>query len=219
MPGQKTQCQQVCSRCYRPKVRTDDPLKMTPRASKSKIHWLVVFATLCALGAWIIPEVHRAADETLTYFPAKLSVLKRKPRAIHISGVDFQSDLIRERTQVLARQMVYVCKQRSDDVIFAFQFGVVGKGRRREDHIFSLCGNSTTPTRVFANAVVIGSSEDFILCAEDHGGMMREVRRHSGVSIKAIDILTWEPMEYDVDDVKEACVVQHAIDVLESTWV
>lgn len=220
MPTKDSWCKKLCAKCNRPKLRKDDPLKPTPTESKSKIHWLVVFATFCALGAWVIPEVQRAnEDDMLSYFPAKLAALKRKPRAITISGVDFVSDVIRDKTQELAYHMVSACVERSDDVIFAFQFGNKKKQRRREDHIFSLCGNETVPTRVYGNAVLIGSSEDFVLCTEEYDGELRRVQRHASVSIKAIDIVSWETMEYDVDDVKEACVVQHAIDVLESRWI
>ena len=115
--------------------------------------------------------------------------------------------------------MKRVCSERSDDVIFAFQFGTSKKGRRREDHIFSLCGNRTVPTRVFGNAVVIGSSEDYLLCTEEYDGELRQVQRHASLSIKAIDVIEWESFEYDIDDPKEACIVQHAIDILESTWI
>jgi peptide deformylase len=119
---------------------------------------------------------------------------------------------MKEKMQALGNRMKSVCKERSDDVVFAFQFGT---NRRRDDHVFALCGPQT---RVFGNAEVITRSSEFIMCTEEFDSTLHQVRRPSSVSIKTIDIVEWEPIEYEVLDPKESCIVQHSIDVLESRW-
>lgn len=206
-----------CKKCKRPKMPVDSTqFGGSSEKQKSKVHWGVLFAFLCVVGGWIIPGVQRKEDETLTYYPAKFSYLKKKLPAIKISGIDFVSETMRIRNQDLMYEMDYICKERSDDVIFAFQFGVSGKQRRREDHVFALCQN---PSRVYGNAEIVAHGETEIMCTEEYGGQLQQVRRRASVSIKAIDIRSWEVIEYDVANEKESCIIQHAIDILESKWI
>jgi len=184
-------------------------------SKKSIMHWIVVFLTLCVLGGWVIPAVQRNEEDTMTYNPPDIGMLRKKLSAIRISGIDFVSENFRSRTQDLMHDMGFVCSERSDDVIFAFQFGPPNKARRREEHIFALC---KTPTLVYGNADIVARSEDEVMCEEEYGGELRRVRRYASVTIKAIDIKSWEVIEFDASG-KDACIAQHAIDVLESKWV
>tara|TARA_B100000519_G_C14195598_1_gene415266 strand:- start:101 stop:745 length:645 start_codon:yes stop_codon:yes gene_type:complete len=213
--GKKLSC---CKNCKRPTMPTDSS-KFTASltSGNSYYQWIVVFIAFVLMGTWLIPEVQKQQEDHMSYYAAKIDILKRKMPAIRISGIDFVSSAIRERHTELAYQMAYVCSQRSDDAVFAFQFGSDNHSRWREDHIFALCGKKQV--KVYGNAEVISSSEDLVLCAEEYDGVLKQVKRPSSIVLKAIDIDEWEVIERSVEDSREACVIQHAIDVLESKWV
>ena len=151
----------------------------------------------------------------MSYYAPKIELLKRKMPAIRISSIDYLSDTVRERLQELSYQMDFICSQRSDDAVFAFQFGSDNHSRFREDHLFALCEGN----RVYGNAEVISSSEEMVLCAEEYDGVLKQVKRPASIFLKAIDIDQWDVVEVAIEDSKQSCVVQHAIDVLESKWV
>jgi peptide deformylase len=208
-------CKSYCKRWSNPSMPSEDSGFGAKKISnKAPLHWIIVFISICVLGAWLIPEIQKNEDFIFDYFPPKIDLLRRKDPAIKISGIDFVSESMKEKMQALGDSMYDVCSKRSDDVVFAFQFG---KARRREDHVFALCSGYNT--RIFGNAEVIGKNDEYVMCTEEYDGELHQVKRPSSVSIKAIDIKEWEPIEYDSSDVKEACILQHAIDVLESKWV
>lgn len=180
------------------------------------IPWILTFLGFALFGAYFIPHIKKMSESDYHYHPPNISTLKTKPAAIRISGIDLLSENMREKYQALGDKMEKVCVERSDDVIFAFQFGLKTK-RVREDHVFALCNKGGA--FVVGNAEVIGRSGDFVKCTEEYDGTLKEVKRNKLVTIKGINIDTWEGVEYDVKDSKESCIVQHAIDVLESKWV
>lgn len=214
--GLKSRCGNCCKKWRKPSMPSDDNgFRVKAISNKSPIHWVVTFILLGGLGAWIIPEIQKNDELNFEYFPPKIDVLYRKDPAIKISGIDFVSEAMKEKMQALGESMHYVCTERSDDVVFAFQFG---KARRRDDHVFALCGGYSS--RILGNAEVISkSSEEYVMCTEEYDGELHHVKRPSSVTIKAIDVKEWEQIEYDSTSVKESCIIQHAIDVLESKWV
>lgn len=205
-----------CKSCKRPAMPKDSS-KFTASlgVGKSYIHWLVVFLVCVLLGVWLFPEMQKQRDDRMSYYAPKIELLKRKMPAIRISSIDYLSDTVRERLQELSYQMEFICSQRSDDAVFAFQFGSDNHSRFREDHMFALCEGN----KVFGNAEVISSSEEMVLCAEEYDGVLKQVKRPASIFLKAIDIDQWDVVEVSIEDSKQSCVVQHAIDVLESKWV
>lgn len=207
-----------CRNCKRPSMPKDsNNLGTSLTSSKSYIHWIVVFVVFVLLGTWLLPEIQKAEEEHLSYYAPKMDLLKKKFPAIRISGIDFVSSGMKEILQELAYQMEYICGERSDDAVFAFQFGSDNHSRFREDHIFALC--SEKPIRVFGNTEVLSASEEMVLCTEEYDGELKQIKRPANVVIKAIDIFKWEVLEYKVKDSKESCIIQHSIDILESKWV
>lgn len=207
-------CKNCCTKCWRPNMPDyTENFKSAGSRIKTPIHWIITAVALCFIGAYIIPEIQRNEAYNFKYYPPDIKHLKKKQEAIRISGIDFVSDVMKEKMQALGTKMKEICKDRSDDVIFAFQFGK-GQGRR-EDHVFALCSQNT---RVFGNTEVTARSEEFIMCTEEYDGELNQIRRPASVSLKAIDIDEWELIEYDVKEPKESCIVQHSIDVLESKW-
>lgn len=218
--GEKTLC---CKKCKRPSMPKDSykfTQSLTPK--NPYICWGLFFITVVFIGTWWVtkmyPEIKKRDEDHMSYYAAKIELLKRKQPAIRISGIDFVSSAIRDRHQGLAYQMDYICTQRSDDAVFAFQFGSESHSRFREDHIFALCG-SEQGVKVYGNAEIVSSSEEQVLCAEEYDGMLKQVKRPATVVLKAIDIGEWEVVEKNIENSKEACVIQHAIEVLESKWV
>ena len=212
-------CKDFWSKCSRPSMPTEENPLVNKKTSAcgsllNNIPQIIFFVVLACGGAYLMPHVQKSMEVQYKYFPPNISLLRNKPPAIRISGIDLYSDNMKDKYQSLGKRMVGVCKERSDDVIFAFQFGTE---RRREDHIFALCNDKRV--LVVGNAEVISRSEDFVICTEEYGGMLNQVKRNKLVSIKGIDIDTWNGVEYDVSNSKESCIIQHAIDVLESKWV
>jgi len=211
-----------CKKWFTPAMKKDDTAYNTTKKSwfGKVYHWFVLAAGLAMLGAFLIPEIQRAdQNPDLSYLAPNSKVLKTKAPAIRISGIDFVSDHVRDLHQKLSYQMDFICSERADDVIFAFQFGsnMNNKIRLRDDHIFALCRPGST--LVVGNAEIIDKSEDFVMCQEEYAGILNQFKRPNEVTIKGIDIDTWEVIEFTTQNSKEACIVQHAIDILESKWV
>jgi len=137
---------------------------------------------------------------------------ERTDPAIDVSGVDFLTEHIKAKHQALSASMQYQCNLLSEDVLFAFQF--MSNERSIEDNILILCDSNT----VFANAKVIYRSEEKIMCTEEYDGKLKQVVRSKSIAIKAIDVDEWRQVEYSTEDPKEACTIQHAIDILELKW-
>lgn len=202
-----------CKRLCKPKMKDgENPFKGESK-SKGFTAWVIGFLVLACVGAGIIPYVQETKEYGLSYTAPKLEHLINKQPGIEITGIDFQSELMKDRLQKLASQMTYICDERTEDVVFAFQFS--SNKRQRNDHIFSICSSKLT----IGNAKILTSSDDFIMCTEEFADKKRMVKRSSSVIIKAIDIEEWEVIEYATADAKEACVVQHAIDVTNSQWL
>ena len=49
--------------------------------------------------------------------------------------------------------------------------------------------------------------------------LSKKKKRPSSVRIKAIDVDVWDIVEYESENNKESCIIQHALDVLNSKWV
>lgn len=73
--------------------------------------------------------------------------------------------------------------------------------------------------KMYGNAEVIDHSDKYVLCSEQYADIEKKIKRYSEVVIKAIDLETWDVVEYKSETTKESCIIQHAIDVLNSNWV
>lgn len=195
--------------CRVPKLKIDDSEWHTKKYTKpSRCHWIVLFVALCTFVVWMARDINGMITG-IEYTGSK----KNSNAAIEISGVDFVSDEVKSKHQALGTSMNYFGNKLSEDVLFAFQFTV--NERVIEDHIFYV----TSSKRIFGNAKIIDRSENKIKCTEEYNGELRQVVRNKEVTIKAIDIEEWKQVEYTTSDPKEACTIQHAIDVLELKWV
>lgn len=208
-------CRKNCKRCTKPRMPNDGNSYNVRRIkNKSCSHWTVVGLGMCVMAALLITEFKRTDENAFEYFPPNLKMLKRKDPAIKISGIDFHSDQMRDKLQNLGDRMKAICDERSEDVVFAFQFGTK---KRREDHIFALCKDYNT--MVLGNGEVVGKSDEYVMCTEEYDGELRYVKRPSSILLKGIDVSQWEPIEYESSSIKESCILQHAIDILESKWI
>lgn len=197
------------SLCKVPKLKIDGSEWHTKKVSKpSKCHWVVLFVVLCAFTVWMARDI----NGMITGIEFTGTKENSQP-AIEISGVDFVSEEIKAKHQALATSMRYHGNLLSEDVLFGFQFAL--NDRIVDDHIFFL----PDAKRVFGNAKIIERSEAQIKCTEEYNGELRQVVRNKEVRIKAIDIEEWKQVEYLSTHPKEACTIQHAIDILELKWV
>tara|TARA_B100000674_G_scaffold262727_1_gene216911 strand:- start:1539 stop:2135 length:597 start_codon:yes stop_codon:yes gene_type:complete len=184
--------------------------------TNSYLHWIFAFVVCVSLGVWFgNNQLKLEREDHMSYYAPKIELLRKKMPAIRISSIDFLSDTVRDKLQELAYQMEFICTQRSDDAVFAFQFGSDNHSRFREDHMFALCEGN----QIFGNAEVVSFSDEMVLCTEEYDGVLKQVKRPASIYLKAIDIEQWDVVEVNIEDSRKACVVQHAIDVLESKWV
>lgn len=72
---------------------------------------------------------------------------------------------------------------------------------------------------ILANAEIVYSDSNYVISNEQFADISKKIRRSSNVIVKAIDIQTWDVIEYESSDTKEACILQHAIDILNTKWV
>ncbi len=211
--GKKNIC---CTKCKRPHMPEDSNLLVQSlNSGKTYFHWVLVFVVFVMFGTWLLPEIQKKEEASLTYYAPNIDILKKKVPAIRISSIDFVSSAMRERHVELAYQMQYICKQRTDDVVFAFQYGLKNYSRLREDHIFIECKTGN----VYGNAEILSYGEEYVLCNEEYDGTLKQVKRPSSIVLRGIDIIEWEVIEEGISNPVDACIIQHAIDVLESKWV
>ena len=173
----------------------------------SRCHWVLTFMARCIWCVWMARDMSGYLSG-IEYAGFR----ERTDPAIDISGVDFLTDHIKAKHQALSASMQYQCNLLSEDVLFAFQFN--SNDRPLEDNILILCDGNV----VYANAKVVHRSEDQIMCTEEYDGALKQVVRSKAITIKAIDVDEWRQIEYSTEDPKEACTIQHAIDILELKW-
>ena len=163
---------------------------------------------LLTLIAWFMPSLKY---EMYKYREMHIDDLNLDA-AKRISSLDFVSENVKEKHMELSEKMKLHCK---DDVLFAFQFSENENNITVEDHVFMLCSIQ----KIIANAEIIKHSDKYILCTEQYADVKKKVKRPSNVIIKAIDIDQWDIVQYQSKNAKEACIIQHAIDILNSKWV
>lgn len=169
------------------------------------IRWALIIMSVILAG-WFLPDFQPAK---IQYREMRSEDLK-KGAAIKFSPIDFLSENVKEKQAELIEEMRVYCK---DDVLFAFQFSKYN--RTIQDHIFMLCSGS----KMYGNAEIIDHSNDYVLCSEQYAEVQQKIKRYSEVVIKAIDLETWDVTEHKSRDTKESCIIQHAVDVLNSKWV
>ena len=152
--------------------------------------------------------------EKFVYYTPHAKHFKRAP-ATFLTSLEFDQEDIKERKQNMAWQMDYSCEATSNDVIFSFQY-VRSKitNQTYTDHIFMLCESH----RCFGNAEIVYESDEKILCTEEYAGVLQKKKRSANVTIKAIDIHKWKPIQYETKSEIEACRVMHAIEMLNNKW-
>ena len=83
------------------------------------------------------------------------------------------------------------------------------------DHMFMYCKTK----KAYANAdIVYYNDSEQVYCKEEYAGAYREVLRSSDIVMRGINVEGWENEDFETSDPKEACVVQHAVSVLNNEW-
>ncbi len=171
---------------------------------KSKpIRWTLLLLA-CSM-AWFLPEYR---EEEYKFRDMRVDDLKQT--YVKINSIDFLSTSVKEKHNELVVKMPTHCK---DDVLFGFQFAK--QNRSIQDHLFMLCDAK----KIFANAEIVFSDTTYVMCNEQYADIVKKKKRSSKIIVKAIDIENWDVVEYESQSVKEACILQHAIDILNSRWV
>ena len=112
--------------------------------------------------------------------------------------------------------MDYSCEVSMSDVIFSFQYvRSTITNETYNDHIFMICEDHSS----YSNAEVVYESKEKIMCTEEYAGKLLRKVRSRNISIKAIDIQKWEPIEHSSKSQREACTLAHAIEMLNNKWV
>lgn len=174
------------------------------KKTKRSLAWILGIAVIACIS-WFLPEYKEEAFKFNDMHPDNLY-----QKFVKISSIDFLSTTVKERHAELASIMPTYCK---DDVLFGFQFSK--DNRTIKDHLFMLCDSKS----ILANAEIVYSDSNYVISNEQFADISKKIRRSSNVIVKAIDIQTWDVIEYESSDTKEACILQHAIDILNTKWV
>lgn len=211
-----------CSCCSKCKKRVkwskgsipDESFFKSMKTASGKCSHVVVFGiALCLLGLFFLPEVQKVVyNDGLDWHAPDPEDLK--VRTIRMTGLDFQSDELQSKLNTLAWNMEHICEERTDDVVFAFQYRDK-KGKKRVDHMFMYCKTK----KAYANAeIVYSNNNEQVYCKEEYAGAYREVLRSSDITMRGINVEGWENEDVETSDPQEACVIQHAVSVLNNEW-
>lgn len=183
------------------------------KLSHSPYHYVMVAVTLAVVGFVFVRDVAEDGHKFVYYTPNKEHF--DRPPSTFLTSLEFDQEDIKERKQDMAWNMDYSCEATSNDVIFSFQY-VRSEitNQTYNDHIFMLCDTH----RSFGNAELVYQSEEKILCTEEYAGMLQKKKRSANVTIKAIDIHLWKPIQYESTSELEACRINHAVEMLNNVW-
>ncbi len=170
-------------------------------------HWVLVASLLICLLTWCITDFKHG----IHYKPPNTRHFSRK--SVFISGVEYEDESYRSVKNELAWEMNYACEKTLNDVVFAFQFEHDHNNRSFADHIFVLCKSH----KVFGNGEII-HQDGQITCNEEYADVYKHKKRASSVTIKGINVDTWQLTEYESSTPEEACMIQHALDMLNGLW-
>jgi hypothetical protein len=183
------------------------------KANTSKYHYVIVAITLALVSMFFVHDVAEDGNKFIFYQP-QASDLKRKPSTF-LSTIEFSQDTVKDRMQNMAYQMDYSCEVSVTDVIFSFQYvRSTITNETYNDHIFMVCRNHMA----FSNAEVVYESKEKIMCTEEYAGKLQRKIRSQNISIKAIDVQKWEPIDYSSATEQEACTLAHGIEMLNNKW-
>lgn len=205
-----SRCKKGCSCCGKSKgyLKNLGPIKVV----RKPYHFIMVAATIVALTAYFIQDI-KPEGKQFKYMPPDKNHLERK-RSSFISGVEFQQTEVKEHIQEMAWQMDYACEASGNDVIFSFQYSRDSKNNSYNDHVFMLCETH----RCLGNTEIISESKEKILCTEEYGGELRKKKRSANITVKGIDINAWKTIQYHSKSEAEACMIGHAVDILNTEW-
>lgn len=183
------------------------------RLTNSKYHYVTVAVVLAIVSFIFVKDVAEEGEKFVYYVP-HVGHFKRPP-ATFLTSLEFDQEDIKEKKQNMAWQMDYSCEATSNDVIFSFQYVRSELSNTTyNDHIFMLCSSH----KAFGNAEIVYNSDDYILCTEEYAGVLQKKKRSANVTIKAIDVHRWKPVQYESSSEVEACQISHAIEMLNNNW-
>lgn len=201
-----------CSSCKKKSNSFMDTIR-GKRISNNKYHYVMVAAVFAVIAFIFVKDVAEDGDLFVYYTPHKGHF--SRPPSIKLTSLEFGQEDIKEKKQNMAWQMDYSCEATSNDVIFSFQYiRSEISNTSYNDHIFMLCENH----KAFGNAEIVYSGDDYILCTEEYAGVLQKKKRSANVTIKAIDIHRWKPVQYDSTSEIEACQISHAVEMLNNRW-
>lgn len=181
--------------------------------TEKNFHLYGLATTIIICIAWFLPEYNDVTERVDFTSPAPFHL--SLPPAILMSSTEFQDpDFQSKKKKEVQARMDLACEITTNDVVFAFQWRYLHNNRSLNDHIFMLCRNH----RIFANALFSYHGDDYIQCTEEYGGVLKSKRRHLNVTLKGIDVNTFQHVEYESKSPVESCLLQHSVDMLNRKW-
>jgi len=119
-------------------------------------------------------------------------------------------DAYRHKLQSIEPYMKQFC-DRGSDIVYGHNLLV--NDIIFNDYVFHVCGGQT-----WLNAKITVKTEEMVGCQEEYASIYRSVPRAKKISMKAIDVTTWAEREVYAEG-KDACMWQHAVDILDHKWV
>jgi hypothetical protein len=176
-------------------------------------HWGFLAGIIIVVVAWVLPEIMEEVKDNM-HFQPPIDRHLTLHHAIMMTGTEFQDVGFQTKTTMLHYDMDYACEVANLDVIFAFNFELNRNNRSMSDHIFMLCNSH----KIYSNAIILPSGKEEILCEERYAGTTRVKRRPLNVTVKAIDIKTFNHVTFESESAENSCELQHAVDMLDKKW-
>lgn len=176
-----------------------DFLKSRRTRRLKPLHWAIIFIFFVLTLAWMLMDTTSGV-----LFRHSVRHSDAADRVLHLD------DAYRHKLQSIEPYMKQFC-DRGSDIVYGHNLLV--NDIIFNDYVFHVCGGQT-----WLNAKITVKTEEMVGCQEEYASIYRSVPRAKKISMKAIDVTTWAEREVYAEG-KDACMWQHAVDILDHKWV
>jgi hypothetical protein len=140
------------------------------------------------------------------------------PRAEMATQVQLNDVYWRMSVRYVADMLSEVC-QRSNYTVLTQKNIKIGGTPMAESYIF-ICGSGKNGHTSVLNArsVISQGADKVVQCVETYANITKRVRRKYPFSVKYVSSETFTPRTKVIRNPGEACIWQHALDIIESVW-
>lgn len=152
----------------------------------------------------------------IKFVPSKMSDMDR-PRGEMATAAQLQDVYWRISMRLVSSKLEEACES-SDYTVLTHKNVLIDNEPMRESMIFLCRPIGGIRSVLNARAVVAHENGNTVHCVETYGNKTKRFSRKYPFSLKYISSQTFEQSTRVVRDAEEACILLHAIDIVESIW-